>query len=110
MKRFVTVLLVIALLGSMVLAALAAGSKEERIEYSKYFELYVLAKGLDSHIRVDGKDATTLRMEWASCTRQEAEQLLKMRDGEWPAAWKKKGFKRVIMTNGHDAWEFNLQK
>ena len=110
MKRIVTVFVVLTLLGGMALAALAAGSKEERIEYSKYFELYVLDRGLDSHIRAEDKDATTLRMEWASCTRQEAEQLLKMRDGEWPAAWNKKGFKRVIMTNGYDGWEFNLQK
>lgn len=111
MKRIVTVFVVLTLLGGMALAALAAASKDDRIQYVKLFELYLLAKGVDSHIRAEGKDATILRIECASCTRQEAEQIaeqiFKM---SWSTDWKKRGFKRAVLTNGHDTWEFNLQK
>jgi hypothetical protein len=121
MKKITTLILLVGLLAGTASAAPITTAENNRLAYCITVGLRIFVHtGQEWKWNAEGPKYTTLRIEYAQITNpyddpkipfvpndpflrgQKLDRLM--------VTWKKLGFKRAVITNGHDTWEFNLPK
>lgn len=78
-----------------------------RLLYAPIIENDFLDKGHDVTVKVEGKDATTLKIKWILVSRVFAHQISK--DQQLIKTWRDMGFRKVILTDGYRSkWQLDL--
>jgi hypothetical protein len=80
------------------LSADLKAAKTDRSEFARSVEGQLLSKGLDAHVRATGKDADTLRIEWAAMSRPVVYNLVNSPRVRLEAPTL--GFKQLVLTDG----------
>jgi hypothetical protein len=82
--------------------------KAKRILYASNLENLYLDKGYDITVKVEGKDASILKMKWVLTSRPVVHKLTK--DPDLIRAWRDMGFKKVVFTDGYrSTWYVDLK-
>ena len=90
--------------------AVALGRKllEQRRSYAATLEDTYLKKGQDFKIRTEGKDATTLRIQWVLIGRPFVYNAIN--DRELMMRWKLMGFQTVVFSDGYNnTWRQKIE-
>jgi hypothetical protein len=90
--------------------ATALGRKllEHRKSYASTLEDAYLKKGQDFKIRTEGKDATTLRIQWVLIGRPFVYNAIN--DRELMLRWKLMGFRTVVFSDGYNnTWRQQIE-
>ncbi len=89
-------------------AALGRKLLEQRKSYAATLEDAYLRKGQDFEIRTEGKDATTLRIQWVLIGRPFVYNAIN--DRELMLRWKLMGFRIVVFSDGYNStWRQKIE-
>ena len=89
-------------------AALGRKLLEQRKSYAATLEDTYLKKGQDFKIRTEGKDATTLRIQWVLIGRPFVYNAIN--DRELMMKWKLMGFRTVVFSDGYNnTWRQQIE-
>jgi hypothetical protein len=89
-------------------AALGRKLLEQRKSYAATLEDTYLRKGQDFKIRTEGKDATTLRIQWVLIGRPFVYNAIN--DRELMLRWKLMGFRTVVFSDGYNnTWRQQIE-
>lgn len=86
---------------------IAAELKAKRLIYAPIVENQFLDRGYDVTVKVEGKDATVLKIRWILVSRVLVHHISK--DQQLIKTWRDMGFKKVLLTDGYRShWEISL--
>jgi hypothetical protein len=89
-------------------AALGRKLLEQRKSYAATLEDAYLRKGQDFKIRTEGKDATTLRIQWVLIGRPFVYNAIN--DRELMLRWKLMGFRTIVFSDGYNnTWRQKIE-